>query len=73
MTTQQKKPLTYAALAAGNPQIKRYVRRLRPERHPHVNSWLRYERAKRDLAPLIPRLPGAYDLVIAEVIRRLKL
>lgn len=73
MLTKKPKALTYADIAAGNPQLKRYIQRLRPARNPRVNPWLRYERAKRDLAPLIPKLPGAYDVIIAEVVRRLQL
>jgi len=67
------RPVMYADVAAMSPEIRRYIQRLRPVRSPRRNPWLRYERAKHDLAPLIPDLPGAYEAVIREIARRLRL
>ena len=64
---------TYPDVAAQCPEIRRYIQRLRPSRSPRCNPWRRYEMAKQYLTPLIPNLPGAYDAVVAEIARRLRI
>jgi hypothetical protein len=65
--------VTWSDVAANCPEIRRYVKRIRPSRNPRCNPWLRYEKAKRDIAPLIPDIPGAYEAVIAEIAHRLRI
>lgn len=65
--------ITYKEIASMNPAIRKYIQRLRPSRRSPVNPWRRYELAKKVLIPLIPDHPGAYEAVIKEIARRLRL
>ena len=67
------KPITWPEIEVVYPEVMLYLLRLKPVRSPHINPWHLYEQAKRDLAPRIPDVPGAYEAVIGEVCRRLKL
>ena len=65
--------LTFQDIVAVSPEIERYIQRLHPKRGVRGNPYQRYEQAKHYLIPLIPDLPGAYEIVIRKVLRRLRL
>ena len=73
--SKTENPVIYADIVAMYPEINAYVRKLRPIRNkiPYTNPWHRYEKAKRDIAPLIPDIPGAYEVIVSEICRRLNL
>jgi len=67
------KAITWFEIEAACPEIMFYLLQLGSVRSLVINPWYLYEQAKHDLIPLIPDRPGAYGLVMQEVIRRLKL
>jgi hypothetical protein len=68
-----KTTVTYSDIAARCPKIEQYIRQLRPTENPRQNPYRLYEKSKQYLVPLLPDLPGAYDVIIREVTRRLNL